>query len=971
MTSIGGCIANFPIFMLSSFDKKLQHINAGKLDMAFSSSNPTYIYLNGCKEHNLKNLSIRLPKLSIIVITGVSGSGKSSLAFDTLFAEGQRRYLEYLSSQTRLLIKQIAKPKVDYIEGLSPTLAVGQGKNTLYSRGTIATYTDIYDFLSLLFVRCGIQHSPATHKKLLKYTRQEMIHLILKKYLAGTRIQLLAPIKLLNEKPEQALSRLQQMGFIRIKIDGNDWNLEDQIPSINPTTQIDVVVDRLEIKEGVRERLSTSIDTTLDLSHGILKIQEGRDGPIEFFTEIYVCPETGLSFAPLEVVDFNFNSPRGACPICHGSGGKFEVNSQLLIEDPHLPFIEKVMAIIDHFPKKSVIPFKQFFESFIQIHGIENKTKISDLSPFLLNEFLFGSSQSVDLTVNVDGNFKNFKTNWQGFIPFINRLISQKNGSVFENLTFVKWKICPSCSGERLKPESLACLINEKNISQICQMTVEELNLEISSWKFLGKEEKIAKEILPQILMRLQFLHQVGLGYLQLNRSGKTLSDGEAQRIQLSSRIGTKLSGVIYVLDEPSLGLHRQDIQYLQTVIQELKNLGNTVLMVEHESGLISQADTIIELGPGAGKHGGSITFQGSYSELLSSPTSLTGAWLSGRKTFSIHRSKKTTKNMLQVVRASLHNLNDFSVKIPLGCMVGFCGVSGSGKSTLLIDLIGNSIHQYLSFRSPISFLKGYESFSRLSLGIKQADRLSSRSIPATYVEIMTPLRQLYAETKLAKARGYTPARFSLNKKGGRCEACEGLGIIKVKLDLMPDLFIPCDVCQGKRYNYETLQITWENLTIADILDLTIEECVKVFRHIPTLAPILELMQELGLGYLTLGQHFHTLSGGEIQRLKLVGQLIAKNQEPTLYILDEPSAGLHFEDIHKLLSILHRLVDKGHTIFIIEHHLDLLQQTDWLIELGPGGGPKGGHLIFEGTPAQLLKASTPTAIALRNRQKKG
>ncbi len=923
------------------------------------------IYLKGCRQHNLKNISLTLPKQAISVLTGVSGSGKSSLAFDTLFAEGQRRYLEYLSSQARTWIKQIAKPEVDLIEGLSPTLAVGQKRYELSPRGTIATYTDIYELFALLFATIGEQHSPHTGKRLLRYSRQEIIDLILRDYPPGTRLQLLAPLKLQRENIQQAVARLQQMGFIRLRIQGEEWTSEMPLPPLDSHSSLDVVVDRVEMKEGIRERLATSMETALDLSQGILKVLEGREGPLRYFTEIYVCPETSLSFAPLKPVDFNFNSPHGACPLCQGQGGQEQVNASLLLTQAIPSLLEHVRSILDHLPKKIVSAFQPLLQLFLDQKNIQEDTQVKDISTQVLEEFLYGSSQIFDVSYMHQGEMQHVRTTWQGFIPFLNRLLQDKKskGNLSE-LDFVEWTTCAACQGARLKPESLACLIQGQNIDELCQRTVSQCLQDIQTWQFTGKEALIAKDILPAINKRLGFLQQVGLGYLELNRQGKTLSEGEAQRIQLASQIGAKLSGVIYILDEPSLGLHRQDMQYLQQVLRELKELGNTVVLVEHERSLISQADHIVELGPGAGQHGGEITFQGSYQELLHDSTSLTGQWLSGRKTFATSPRRKAKKNGLHVKDVSLHNLQHFSVKIPLGCLVGFCGVSGSGKSTLVIDLIGNSLQKQLSHSTPIPFLEGYEDIQRVIIGQKQIERFSARSIPATYVELMTPLRQLFAETRLAKARGYTASRFSLNKRGGRCEACEGLGQVRVNMQLMSDLFIPCEVCQGQRYNYETLQILWENRSIADVLNLSIEQAVQIFRYIPTLAPTLELMQELGLGYLTLGQHFNTLSGGEVQRLKLVSDLMTKTHEPTLYILDEPSAGLHFEDIEKLLLILHRLVDQGHSVFIIEHHLDMLRQADWLIELGPGGGPNGGQLLFEGTPQQLAKKATPTGKIL-------
>lgn len=819
--------------------------------MNFSS----YIFLKGCRQHNLKNFSISLPKSSVIAITGVSGSGKSSLAFDTLFAEGQRRYLEYLSSQTRSLVKQSAKPDVDFIEGLSPTLALSQKLTPLYARGTVATYTDIYDFLSLLFSAVGQQHSPINGKKLIRYTRQEMIQTIINEYPEQTKIHLVAPISLGQENGFDALVRLQKMGFVRFRINGMLWMSGDE-PMVTPLHSIEVIVDRIQIKEGILDRLSASVETALDLSFGILKIEECDSQKERYFTEIFVCPETGFSFPPLKSSDFNFNSPHGACPVCHGKGRQ--------------PRTEELL-------------------------------------------------------------------------------------------------LCTECEGKRLKKESLFCLINGKNIAELCSLSVSDLIKEMNEWIFDGKEAVIVQEILPNILSRLHFLDQVGLSYLELDREGGGLSRGEAHRIQLAAHIGAKLSGLIYILDEPSLGLHRQDISKLQIVIDQLRNLNNTVILVDHEKELIATADHIVEVGPLAGKLGGEITFQGTYSELLNDTKSLTGAWLSKKKTFPQPRHRKITKNYLSVINATHHNLNNFSVNIPLGCLVGFCGVSGSGKSTLLFDVIGHPCKQYLSHGRDVEphFLKGCDSFKRVILGEQFEEHFSSRSIPASYVNIMSPLRKLFAETKLAKARGYTAARFSLNKPGGRCETCQGQGELKVSMDFLPDLLIPCDQCHGDRYHYETLQVNFEGKNIAEVLNMSISEAAQLFRFIPSLYPTLKLLEELGLGYLSLGQPFKTLSGGEIQRLKLVCDLLNKTEEPTLYILDEPSSGLHFEDIEKLVRILHRLVDYGHTVFFIEHHLDMLTQADWLIEMGPGGGPAGGRLIFEGTVKKLMTTSTPTGNVLK------
>lgn len=926
----------------------------------------SYLQITNCSQNNLKNISLTLPKDKIIVFTGVSGSGKSSLAFDTLFAEGQRRYLEFLSLPIRSLIKQIPKPAVDFIEGLSPTLAIGQGKQALYSRGTVATYTDIYDFLSLLYSKIGEQHSPLTGKRLIRYSRQEIVDLILKDYPLGSRIQLLAPIKRQRESIQEVIARLQQMGFIRFKIDDQEMMLEEELPSLSDTSRLEAVVDRIEIKEDIRDRLNHSIETAMDLSQGILKVQEGRQGDIRYFTEIYVCPETSYSFLPLGPADFNFNSSKGACPVCQGNGGQEKINADLFDWDNTLSLTEQIETILEVFPKRTTSTLLAIWMGFLEKKGIEEDALPSELSPDFLREVLYGSSVKWEFRSDIEEERASI-VSWKGLFPLLEAgLQDKKSKTGLSTLPFVEQQTCSACKGARLKPESLACLIDGKNISQLCHLTVSSLYKEIRQWKFQGKQEAIADEILPLIRTRLQFLEQVGLGYLQLDRQGKTLSDGEKQRIQLAAQIGAKLSGILYILDEPSLGLHRQDIRYLALVIQELKALGNSIILVEHERSLIATADYVVELGPGAGQHGGFITFQGPYSKLLEDSSSLTGGWLSGRLAYSPPPKRKIGRDKIRMIDVSLHNLNHLSISIPLGCLVGLCGVSGSGKSTLALDILAEEVRKALYSFQPSAHVTGFDQIKRLVVSEKHDERLSPRSTPATYVGLMTPLRQLMAETRLSKARGYTPARFSLNKKGGRCEACEGLGQLRINLQLMPDIFVACEVCNGQRYNYETLQVAWEGYNMADILNMSVEKASEVFQHHPFLGPKLRLLKELGLEYLTLGQPFNTLSGGEIQRLKLVADLGTPSLEKTLYILDEPSAGLHFQDIEKLLRIFHRLVDEGHSILLIEHHLDILKQADWLIELGPGGGPEGGQLLFEGPPKKLQGLDTPTGRVLQS-----
>lgn len=780
------------------------------------------VFLKGCRQHNLKNLQLSLPKGRLVVLSGVSGSGKSSLAFDTLYVEGQRRYIEALSPRSRTLLKQFPRPEVDEISGLSPTLALSQSHGRISSRATVATHSDVHDFLALLFARIGKQYSPSSGKRLTRHTRQEIIELLLKQRAEGSRLQILAPIRLDRESLAAALMRLQTQGFVRLRVDGADFQSEDEIPE---GRELEVVVDRLVMKEGVRERLADSLATALDLGSGVVRVQEGRDGPVESYSEVYVCSESGESFAPLKPAEFRFTSPQGACPSCAGRGGD-----------------------------------------------------------------------------------------------------------------------CPDCGGARLKATSRSCLVQGVSLPGLLKLSVSELAETIRGWDFAGIEAQVAAEVLPQILARLDLLERVGLDYLELERPGNTLSEGENQRVQLAAQVGAQLSGVLYVLDEPSHGLHAQEVGRLCEVLEALRDLGNSVVVVEHHPQVMKIADHVVELGPGAGAHGGELIFEGSYNELLTNET-LTGPWLNKSRQLPQRQVRRPGGEVLALRNVGLHNLQRLSVDIPLRRLVVLCGVSGSGKSTLAVEYVAQQVEGAV-------------------LVDQRAPGVTKRSTPATYIGLMTPLRQLFAQTRLAKARGYEASYFSLNKKGGRCEACEGLGTVKIELPMLSDLSVTCEVCGGKRYHFEALQVLYKELSFADALDLSAEEAVDAFRAIPQLRRRLALLCEMGLGYLRLGQAFPTLSGGEMQRLKLVNELARPRKESTMYVLDEPSSGLHFEDVDKLALILDRLVEEDHSLLVVEHNLALIEMADWVIELGPGGGPAGGQVVFEGMPAQLRKADTPTGRAL-------
>lgn len=921
------------------------------------------ILLKGCRQHNLKNLTLSLPKFHITVITGVSGSGKSSLAFDTLYAEGQRRFLEYLSPQARQLLRQMAKPEVDAIEGLSPTLAVQQSRTALPSSSSVATHTDIYDFFCLLYARIGEQHSPVTGKKLSRYTRQEIIEKILQDNAEGTRLQLIAPVSFQREGLADTIQRLQRLGYLRLRINDIEFEAGDTPPATQEAKTLDVVVDRIIVKEGIRERLSSSVETTLDLSQGILKLLVGKEEQLQYLTEVFLCPESGLSFALLGPSDFNYYSPRGACPTCQGRGGGEIFNDQDFIFDEDVSVLDTVEGILDQLPAVKRRVYDKVWNAFCITNKLTDEVRPSDLSVGMGNAIILGTTQPLVISEELETE-QVIQTHWKGLKTLIEEDLHQRKArSRYHEEEYVIWQRCPTCHGSRLKAEALACRIEGKNIAETCALTVDALLSELSTWLPPGTKKQIAGEILPEIINRLKFLQEVGLGYLELDRASKTLSEGESQRVLLASQIGARLSGIIYILDEPSRGLHRRDIAHLATVISQLKTLGNTVVLVEHDAALIAQADHIVEIGPGSGMHGGHITFEGVYGDLLAS-NSATGRWLSGHEKLLPPKRHRKSKDSLRIIHASLHNLRDLSIDIPLGILTGLCGVSGSGKSTLAIDIIGADVQRYLARGVLSDSIKNIEAIQRLQTVEQRPTGISYRSTPATYVGLMAPLRQLFAKTKLARARGYIPARFSTNKKGGRCEACEGLGVHRVDMEFMPELFLICEVCQGKRYNYETLQVLWEGLSIADVLHLPVEQALHLFKNIPDLAHTLTLMQELGLDYLTLGQNFTTLSGGEVQRLKLIAELARHSQLPTLYIMDEPCVGLHYSDVGKLSKILHRLVDNGHSVIVVEHNALLLKQCDWLIEMGPEGGPKGGEVIFAGTPEKLAKGSTPTAQVL-------
>jgi excinuclease ABC subunit A len=919
------------------------------------------IRVRGCRQHNLKNIDIDIPHHTIVAITGVSGSGKSSLAFDTIFIEGQRRYMECLSPQIRSTLRQFPKPDADLIEGLSPTLAIGQGRGVLYSRSTVATQTDIYDFLSLLYARVGQQHSPATGKVLQRYTHQEIVEKILREYPQGMKIQIYSPIDLTKEAFPAAIARLQKMGFVRFRCDGEEFFAEDEMPEGDKEIALELIVDRLEIKEGVRDRLSASIKTALEYGRGIIKVQEGRDGEIHYYTEVYVCPETGISFAPLDVKDFNFNSLHGACPRCHGRGGREGTEDFFLDKD--LATTDQVLDIIEKCSRKRRRHYEAAWEAFAAKYSVTDGDLFASHDEELQHDIVAGGGEAFTVETTQGDAVYSIETSWKGLVAIIEEDLEERKGkSPFSSEGYVCWQVCPECGGGRLKKESLWCKIYDKGIHEISSLTIEAACAMIKAWSFDGKEKDIAGGIVPEILSRLTFLCDVGLGYLELDRQTVTLSEGEGQRVQLASQIGAKLSGVTYILDEPSRGLHKRDVQHLVKVVFSLRDLQNTLIIVEHDKELISHSDVVIELGAGAGLHGGEVVYHGTYEGIQHADTK-TGRWLQEKVTVP-KSNKKKAGAMLGVHDVSCHNIHNFSLDIPLCSLVGFCGVSGSGKSTLVVDVIAREMKDILHKRKQSSLLKGSHYIHRLVVVDQKHAGINPRSTPATFVGVMTSLRSLFSQTRLARARGYTPGHFSLMKRGGRCDACDGMGQMRISMPFMADVYTTCDICGGQRYNFETLQVAWEGDSIAEVLSMTVEEAAVKFKNIPDIANRLTLMKDVGLEYMLLGQPMNTLSSGEVQRLKLVAELVRKSEEHTLYIFDEPTAGLHHYDIKKLTTIMRGLVEKGHSVFVVEHNVDVLREADWLIELGPGGGPYGGTCIFEGTPYAMTKKTTPTAGVL-------
>lgn len=922
------------------------------------------ISIQGAKQHNLKNVSLDIPKNKLIVFTGVSGSGKSSLAFDTIFAEGQRRYVESLSAYARQFLGQLDKPDVEHITGLSPSISIDQKSTNRNPRSTVGTVTEIYDYLRLLYARIGTPHCPECNKEILPQTVDQIVDQVLALG-EGKKIQILAPVvKGRKGEYQKLFKQYRQEGFSRIRIDGEIYSLEEDIDlDKNKKHNVDIVVDRIKIKDGVQSRLADSISTALKSADGLVTVNILDEQDI-IFSELLACSTCGISFDELSPRMFSFNSPYGACSSCSGLGVHIEIDPNLVIPDDSLSLND---GAIYPWAKTANSYYTDIINSVCKCYCIDQDLPFNKLEQHQKQIILNGSGDDkIPMEYkSFKGDSREYKENFfEGVIPNIRRRYDGTNSDLVR-AEFSKYMTnieCPDCKGQRLKPVSLAVTVEDYSISQLCAMSVsdaydfvEELPSKLSDHK-----KKIVHQLLNEIKSRLNFLRNVGLTYLSLNRAAGTLSGGEAQRIRLATQIGSGLSGVLYVLDEPSIGLHQINNRQLLTTLTHLRDLGNTLIVVEHDEETIRTADWIVDIGPGAGLHGGEIVAEGEYKTILKNKNSITAKYLSGEKSIKIPKKRRNGKDESIVIKnANKNNLKNLDVTIPLGKFVCITGVSGSGKSTLLFDILHMYVKHHLGRNVPkpqgIDKITGLENIDKV-IDIDQSPiGRTPRSNPATYTGVFDYIRETFSLTNEAKLRGYKPGRFSFNVKGGRCEACQGEGTIKIEMNFLPDVYIPCEVCKGKRYNRETLEVKYKNKSIYDVLEMSVEEALEFFTNIPRINNRLQTLFDVGLDYIKLGQSAPTLSGGEAQRVKLASELLKRNTGKTLYLLDEPSVGLHWDDLQKLLKILNRLVDAGNTIVVIEHNLDIVKVSDWVIDLGPEGGDKGGYIVAEGTPEIVAK----------------
>ena len=922
------------------------------------------IIIKGAKEHNLKNINLEIPRDKLVVITGLSGSGKSSLAFDTLYAEGQRRYVESLSSYARQFLGLMEKPDVESIEGLSPAISIDQKTTSKNPRSTVGTVTEIYDYIRLLYARIGTPYCPNCGKKIEKQSIDQIVDNVMK-IKEETRIQILAPV-VRGRKGEytKLFEDLQKDGFARVRVDGEIYDLSDEIKlDKNKKHEIEVVVDRLVIKEDIVGRLTESIETALKQADNLVLIDIVGEKQVLYSCN-YACPDCGFSFPELTPRMFSFNNPYGACPKCSGIGYLMKMDEDLIIPDKTKTLYDGVKAFGASTMKKGDTMAKMYFESVGKHYGIDIRNKkIKDLPKDFINKILYGTgNDEIDFEYTSSLGTRKFKAPFEGVIPTLERRHNETKSQGMRDFyeMYMSELPCDECNGARLKKEILSIKIGGININEMTDLSVKSLQEFLRNLELTDSQKMIAEMILKEIDARLQFLIDVGLEYLTLSRSAGTLSGGEAQRIRLATQIGSGLTGVLYILDEPSIGLHQRDNDKLIATLKKLRDLGNSLLVVEHDEDTMYAADQIIDIGPGAGVHGGQVMAQGTAEEIKNVPTSITGAYLSGRKKIEVPKKRRPgNKKNIEIVNATENNLKNISVKFPLGKFICITGVSGSGKSTLINEVLYKNIAQQLNGATEkpgkCKAIKGLENIDKI-INIDQSPiGRTPRSNPATYTGAFDLIRDIFASTNEAKMRGYEKGRFSFNVPGGRCESCSGDGVHRIEMHFLPDVFVPCEVCKGKRYNRETLEVKYKGKSIADVLDMTVEESLEYFANIPRIKNKIQTLYDVGLGYIKLGQPSTTLSGGEAQRVKLATELSKKATGKTLYILDEPTTGLHIADVHRLVDILQRLVDTGNTIIVIEHNLDLIKTADYIIDLGPEGGDAGGEIIAVGTPEQICK----------------
>ncbi|MCI8640922.1 MAG: excinuclease ABC subunit UvrA [Clostridia bacterium] len=925
------------------------------------------IIIKGAKEHNLKNINLEIPRDKMVVVTGLSGSGKSSLAFDTLYAEGQRRYVESLSSYARQFLGIMEKPDVESIEGLSPAISIDQKTTSKNPRSTVGTVTEIYDYVRLLYANIGVPYCPNCGKKIEKQSIDQIIDNILS-LPEGTKIQILAPV-VRSRKGEfvKQLEGYQKDGFVRARIDGEVYELSDEIKlDKNKKHEIELIVDRLVVKEDIRSRLTESVETALKHAENLVLVDiKEKDGDkMVLYSSNYACPDCGFSFPEITPRMFSFNNPYGACPDCMGIGYLMKMDEDLIIPDKNKTLYEGVKAFGSSVMKKADTMAKMYFESIARHYDVDIAVPIKKLPRWFLEKILYGTGEEkIDFEYSSAAGVRKFTAPFEGVLPTLDRRHSETKSQGMRTFyeMYMTNSNCHTCNGARLKKEILCIKIGDKNINEITDMSIKAMKEFLDNLKLTKKEMMIADLILKEIHSRLQFLIDVGLEYLTLSRAAGTLSGGEAQRIRLATQIGSGLTGVMYILDEPSIGLHQRDNDKLIATLKKLRDLGNTLLVVEHDEDTMYAADQIIDIGPGAGVHGGNVMAQGTAEEIKQVKDSITGQYLSGRKKIEVpkNRRKHTKTKVIEVKNAVENNLKNISVKFPLGVFNCVTGVSGSGKSTLINEVLYKTVAKELNGASEkpgkCKEVKGLDQIDKI-INIDQSPiGRTPRSNPATYTGVFDLIRDIFAGTNEAKMRGFEKGRFSFNVSGGRCESCNGDGVHKIEMHFLPDVYVPCEICKGKRYNHETLEVKYKGKTIADILDMTVEEALEFFDKIPKIKQKIQTLNDVGLGYIKLGQPSTTLSGGEAQRVKLATELSKKATGKTLYILDEPTTGLHIADVHKLVDILQRLVDTGNTIIVIEHNLDLIKTADHIIDLGPEGGDGGGQVVAIGTPEQICK----------------